>query len=199
LLSCASSRSRASSHRHSLLYRPATLYVRICVSQCISDRTDALASEQLQIQGLFLVFVSLFATHPALQKVPRSQHRPHHHSRYPNSLFARLSFFALVLALAHKVAQFSSHCPTSSHLLPSPTSSSHILASTKSLTGVIVVGEQQVPGPNGEDGYRFRYLRADHSLLGGLWTGVSEMELKRMRSMVTEEEVVKRAESIYVC
>ena len=157
-----------------------------------------LASEQLQIQGLFLVFVSIFATHPALQKVPRSQHRPHQHSRYSNSLFARLSFFTLVFALAHRVAQSSSHCPASSHLLPSPTLSSRILASTKSLTGVIVVGEQQVPGPNGEDGYQFRYFRADHSLLGGLWTGVSEMEMKRMRSTVTEEEVVKRAESIYV-
>lgn len=150
------------------------------------------------MQGLFLVFIILFATHPILQKVPRSQHRPHPPSRLSDSLIARLSLFALVLALIHNVAQSSTHCPTSSRTLPSPTSTSRILASTQSLTGVIAVGEQEVPGPNGERGYRFRYLRADHSLLGGLWTGVSEMELKRMRSTVTEAEVVKRAESIYV-
>jgi hypothetical protein len=63
---------------------------------------------------------------------------------------------------------------------------------------MISVGEHTIAAPNGAEGYRFRYLRADHSLLGGLWTGVSEMELKRMRSEVTEEEVVQRAESIYV-
>ncbi|GAA5948651.1 hypothetical protein JCM3765_004958 [Sporobolomyces pararoseus] len=148
----------------------------------------------LQLQGVFLIFMALFATHHSLNKVPRSPYRPHPVSR---PLSARILLFALAIGLAHSVATSSTHCPTSLRLVPLPKSSSHILASKKSSTGVIVVGEQEIPGPNGAEGYRFRYLRADHSLLGGLWTGVSEMELKRMRSEVTEDEVVKRAESIY--
>lgn len=151
--------------------------------------------QQLQIHGLFLVFIALFATHLSLHKIPRSHHRPQPTSR---TLLSRIVLFSLALALAHSVASSSSHCPTSPRTLPSPTSTSRIIASEKSLTGTIVVGEQEISGPNGAEGYRFRYLRADHSLLGGLWTGVSENELKRMRSEVTEEEVVKRAESIYV-
>ncbi|GAA5978870.1 hypothetical protein JCM5350_004852 [Sporobolomyces pararoseus] len=148
----------------------------------------------LQLQGIFLIFIALFATHPSLNQVPRSSHR---RQSTPRSLLSRIVLFALAIGFAHIVATSSTHCPTSTRLLPLPTPSSHILATQKSLTGVIVVGEQEIPGPNGAEGYRFRYLRADHSLLGGLWTGVCEMELKRLRSEVTEEEVVQRAESIY--
>ncbi|GAA5876242.1 hypothetical protein JCM16303_007067 [Sporobolomyces ruberrimus] len=153
----------------------------------------------LQLQGIFLVSIALFANHSSLHRVPRSHH---HHNRHQSpsrsrSLTVRLILFAVALALAHFVATSSSHCPTSQRLVPPPTTSSRILASKKSLTGYISVGEQEVPGPNGATGYRFRYLRADHSLLGGLWTGVSEMELRRSGSRVTEEEIVKRAESIY--
>ncbi|GAA6006017.1 hypothetical protein JCM11491_004091 [Sporobolomyces phaffii] len=148
----------------------------------------------LQLHGLFLILVALFATHPSLEKVPRSHHRPH---PAPRSLATRCVLFALALGLAHSVASTSSHCPTSHRIVPPPSKSGHILASTQSNTGVIVVGEQEIPGPNGSSGYRFRYLRADHSLLGGLWTGVSEMELHRMGLDANEVEVVKRAESIY--
>jgi len=50
----------------------------------------------------------------------------------------------------------------------------------------------------------FRFLRADHSLLGGLWVGPSRAELRRVRRRdgrggePDEREVVRRAESIYV-
>ncbi|GAA5891718.1 hypothetical protein JCM6882_006180 [Rhodosporidiobolus microsporus] len=132
----------------------------------------------------------------------------------------RAGIFLTLLTLAHLTALTSTHCPTSrpSALLSLPrsilrTSSSpttpppRILSSRKSLTGWITVGEQTVPGPPGEDGQpqmvEFRYLRADHSLLGGLWVGPSRAQ-KRVESErggrggeVEEREVVAKAETIY--
>ncbi|GAA5928483.1 hypothetical protein JCM1841_003671 [Sporobolomyces salmonicolor] len=152
----------------------------------------------LQTQGLALVAISLFAARAYTPRPPRSRHTSPAQLQQFDSCALRLSIFVGVLALAQLVAQSSTHCPTSPRALPSPTSSSHVLASKKSTTGWVVVGEQSVPGPNGAEGYRFRFLRADHSLLGGLWTGVSELELKKKRlGRVTEEEIVQRAESIY--
>ncbi|GAA5885891.1 hypothetical protein JCM5296_000178 [Sporobolomyces johnsonii] len=152
----------------------------------------------LQTQGLVLVALSLFASRAYAPHPPRSRHTSDTHLQHFDSRALRSSIFVGVLALAQIVAQSSTHCPTSPRALPRPTSSSRVLASTKSTTGWIVVGEQSVPGPKGIEGYRFRFLRADHSLLGGLWTGVSEFELKKKRlGRVTEEEIVQRAESIY--
>ncbi|GAA5973491.1 hypothetical protein JCM21900_001812 [Sporobolomyces salmonicolor] len=152
----------------------------------------------LQTQGLALVAISLFAARAYTPRPPRSRNTSPAQLQHFDSCALRLSIFVGVLALAQLVAQSSTHCPTSPRALPSPTSSSHVLAAKKSTTGWVVVGEQSVPGPNGAEGYRFRFLRADHSLLGGLWTGVSELELKKKRwGRVTEEEIVQRAESIY--
>lgn len=55
-------------------------------------------------------------------------------------------------------------------------------------------------------GQVFRYLRADHSILGGLWVGPARDALREMLSEeigggamdVVEKDVVERAESIYV-
>ncbi|GAA6058915.1 hypothetical protein JCM10212_002867 [Sporobolomyces blumeae] len=151
----------------------------------------------LQAQGVLLVSIALFASHPSLHRLPRSSHR-HVSSTHPVGPTAlRLAIFAAVLAVAHLVAISSSHCPTSRFSLPLSKNTSSILASSHSTTGVIVVGEQEITGPHGKGGYRFRYLRADHSLLGGLWTGPSEIELRAKGKEVTEVEVVRRAESIY--
>ncbi|GJN91173.1 hypothetical protein Rhopal_004191-T1 [Rhodotorula paludigena] len=120
-----------------------------------------------------------------------------------NSLSCKESFrnaSSAVLALAHGVALTSSHCPTSPRALPPG-----ILAARKSVTGWITVGEYVMPGGEGVESGRgdmtFRYLRADHSLLGGLWVGPSRSELKAARRSglgeVSEKEVVRKAESIY--
>ncbi|GAA5929139.1 uncharacterized protein JCM15063_004063 [Sporobolomyces koalae] len=142
----------------------------------------------LPLQGLFLVSIALFARHPALHRIPRSQHRPH---SSPPALLPRFILFALALGLAHIVVRSTSHCGSSS---PIETSTSRVLASRKSLTGIIMVGEHDI---GGGQGYQFRYLRADHSLLGGLWTGISATELRRQGIEPTEQKVVETAESIY--
>lgn len=67
------------------------------------------------------------------------------------------------------------------------------------MTGWISVGEYDVPGPDNNH-LTMRYLRADHSLLGGLWVGRSRTELargKNARQRMTEKEVVRSAESVY--
>ncbi|KAK4054190.1 hypothetical protein OIV83_001216 [Microbotryomycetes sp. JL201] len=71
-----------------------------------------------------------------------------------------------------------------------------VLASQQSVTGRIVTAETE------SRGMRFRYLRSDHSLLGGLWVGPAEDEIRReSRSGSTETEiqhfVLQKAESIY--
>ncbi|KAL7342588.1 S-adenosyl-L-methionine-dependent methyltransferase, partial [Rhodotorula toruloides] len=100
-----------------------------------------------------------------------------------------------ILALAHAVALTSSHCPSSPSTLPPG-----ILASRCSTTGWITVGEHVMPSPDGstERDLTLRYLRADHSLLGGLWVGPSRDMLKMQYGVEpSSEETVRRAESIY--
>lgn len=48
-----------------------------------------------------------------------------------------------------------------------------ILSSMPSVTGRIVVGESlpSIPGASGQYPTSFRYLRASHSILGGVWIG----------------------------
>ncbi|KAK4054676.1 hypothetical protein OIO90_003488 [Microbotryomycetes sp. JL221] len=74
-----------------------------------------------------------------------------------------------------------------------------ILSSQQSTTGTIVTAETD------SRGIKLRYLRADHSLLGGLWIGPAEKEVReriKTHSMTkTDNEVermaLERAESIY--
>lgn len=57
-----------------------------------------------------------------------------------------------------------------------------------------MVGEHETRGQT------FRYLRADHSILGGVWIGAARNELQHETKsiIVDDEEAVRRAESIYV-
>lgn len=142
-----------------------------------------MSNPQLQTLGLSLVALSLLP-----MSVPQ-------HLR-PTKLYHFLLRLSPFLLLAHLVSRTSLHCPTS--LLPKYpiiySNVSRLLASEVSKTGVVVVGEHQVKGET------YRYLRADHSILGGLWVGAAKDALRRERKseMVEEYEVVRRAESIYV-
>ncbi|GAA5926024.1 hypothetical protein JCM10213_007349 [Rhodosporidiobolus nylandii] len=173
----------------------------------------------LQTHGLLLASMALLSPSAS----PNAQHLHVRASRSPSrskssspkppspssslpSFPLRIASLASLLLLAHLTALTSSHCPTSPSSLPPPSSKSRVLSSRLSTTGWIVVGEQSVPVPGGggdEMEMTFRYLRADHSLLGGLWVGPSRWELEREqrarggRGEVTEQEVVRRAESIY--
>lgn len=153
-------------------------------------------SLQLQIHGIVLSALALLSPSSEPRKVPRSSQPPHPtqqiaHSPLPSRLFALVS----LVALAHFAARFSTHCPTS----PATSAETGLLSSRKSVTGWISVGEYDVPGPDG-DALTMRYLRADHSLLGGLWVGRSRTELAYRtgsREPVAEKEVVRNAESIF--
>ena len=56
-----------------------------------------------------------------------------------------------------------------------PSGNVSILSSKQSITGLIVVGET---GPGNESHSRMRYLRASHSLLGGVWTHERAMNVE---------------------
>ena len=117
---------------------------------------------------------------------------PFRGSNLIQSLLGLIPFFLL----AYIMSLNSLHCPTS--LRPNfPTvysNTSLLLASQFSNTGVIVVGEHETRGQT------FRYLRADHSILGGMWIGAARNELQHETKslIVDDEEAVRRAESIYV-
>ncbi|GAA5924080.1 hypothetical protein JCM3775_005590 [Rhodotorula graminis] len=170
----------------------------------------------LQPHGLALCALALLAPRTFLPSARQPRARPHAPPR-PSALdrlaphpLARLALLALVALAAHRVAQSSAHCPTSpAHALPQG-----VLAARKSVTGWITVGEHTMALPEGASAgagagggagpdTTFRYLRADHSLLGGLWVGPSRDELRRVRRRdgrggePDEREVVRRAESIY--
>lgn len=149
---------------------------------------------QLQAHGLALVLVATTRT---------TLFQP---SATPFSLNPRIRslLLATTAALAVLTSLTSTHCPLSPlrpSFLPALTApKSPILASRKSLTGWITVGEAE------SGGHVFRYLRADHSLLGGLWVGPARKEVidkmiemkVRMWDKVDENAVVGTAESIYV-
>lgn len=85
--------------------------------------------------------------------------------------------------------------PSSPKYIPSH----RLLASRPGTTGRIVVGEFEAKGQ------WLRYLRADHSLLGGLWVGPSrDVIVEEMKAAeaslwdtVDEKAVVERSESVY--
>ena len=93
-------------------------------------------------------------------------------------------------------------CFLSSPFQPSNTVSiptHHLLASRPGVTGRITVGEFQAKGQ------WLRYLRADHSLLGGLWVGPSrDIIIEEMKAAevslwddIDEKAVIERSESVY--
>ncbi|BGP40816.1 hypothetical protein JCM10449v2_004781 [Rhodotorula kratochvilovae] len=131
----------------------------------------------LQAHGLLLCAIALATPHTYAARRPRARATSltlaDRLSAHP---LARLALFGALFALAHLTAQTSSHCPTSPSSLPRG-----VLAAQKSVTGWISVGEYTLPAEEGAPpgDYTFRYLRADHSLLGGLWVGPSRDQLRR--------------------
>ncbi len=80
-------------------------------------------------------------------------------------LLLKSSRIPLVIALILTLFTLSQPPLRSLHLpYTHPSKQLRILSSTASLTGQIVVGESAK--------HKLRYLRADHSLLGGVWMGV---------------------------
>ena len=74
-----------------------------------------------------------------------------------------------------------------------PSGNVTILSSKQSVTGIIVVGEA---GPGDELHSRIRYLRASHSLLGGVWT--KERVMTMDASLVTRDAAGNQlGDSIY--
>jgi hypothetical protein len=147
---------------------------------------------QLQLGGLTFI---LGATVRLKQDSVKGQAFKQH------PLLTRYAFVSLILALS-AASIFASLSPSTvscrSVFRRRSSSTSRILASRRGLTGQIVVGEHE------SQGMRFRYLRADHSLLGGLWIGPAKDALLASSggSHLTEEELeirgVETAESIYV-
>ncbi|GAA6002921.1 hypothetical protein JCM10207_001898 [Rhodosporidiobolus poonsookiae] len=167
----------------------------------------------LQAHGLLLSAFALFspftAAPPPSRSRPPSPPRPRkiapappRHPR-PASLSTRFCAFLAFAALAQLTALTNTHCPTSlasAPLGPRELPTVRVLAAEKSLTGWITVGEQLVQMPGSELKMEFKYLRADHSLLGGLWTGPNRYELQKKVAAgeeVSEIEVVRTAETIY--
>lgn len=78
-------------------------------------------------------------------------------------------------------------------------SPNRILARRQSVTGLVIVAEHTVA----ETGEEFRYLRCDHSLLGGLWTGptrrmiIEQAKGSSLDETELEKRVTDQAESIY--
>ncbi|KAM0748557.1 hypothetical protein T439DRAFT_327816 [Meredithblackwellia eburnea MCA 4105] len=149
----------------------------------------------LQIHGVVLILLATFRTSLFTGR-----------TRTSLPLLSRHLILAFTLVTILLTSLTSTHCPASPlrPLLPLPsltlnTTESRILSAKKSLTGWIVVGEHTARG------HEFRYLRADHSILGGLWTGPAREEvIKMMEEMkvslwekVDENAVVGTAESIY--
>lgn len=101
--------------------------------------------------------------------------RRQHDLDEPLSAVSSSWFFRLVILTVPALLWLSK-----SPLLPQPLSEPYthpnlplrILSSTPSVTGRIVVGEfLPVPGASGQYPTSFRYLRASHSILGGVWIG----------------------------
>ncbi|CAH7669562.1 hypothetical protein PPACK8108_LOCUS4195 [Phakopsora pachyrhizi] len=86
---------------------------------------------------------------------------------------------------------------------PNSTGSYKLLARRSSLTGLILVGELQPAG----EGSELRFLRCDHSLLGGIWIGPARRAVRarlakdHLSSLTSGEELeiqaTREAESIY--
>lgn len=166
---------------------PECWTVGICASERGCLPLISATFPQLQLGGLALVLTALSTSCASTFLYS------HPHSFTERT---RVVLLALTVTLLYSTSFLSPHCPLSTlsgttlSTLTTPTT--RILASRKGPTGWIVVGEKESKGMS------FRYLRADHSLLGGLWVGHSRKVLEAEGELVTEEEVVQRAESIYV-
>ena len=91
-----------------------------------------------------------------------------------------------------------------SHLVSQPRGAAYshpsyplrILSVERSVTGLIVVGQGQIVQPSEHDSgsaHTIRYLRASHSILGGVWVSAADTEL----SAAADERASVLGDSIY--
>jgi len=129
---------------------------------------------QLPIQGSILIALALFTPRlPAIAGVPRAE--------VPVLPKRQKKLVLTVSTLLVLPVLFS--FPHLGH------ATGRVLASRRGVTGRIVVGEEL-----SSNGRWFRYLRADHSILGGVWLGEEGVQ-----GLTKQEEKTKLAkgESIY--
>lgn len=143
-----------------------------------------------------LAWVSYFSSSPAAQskksqKKSKNFKAPVQKSRNP-LVYAALLLLAIPSQLPFLQSQVLKH-PLSAPYTH-PTAPLRILSSTESITGLIVVGEGD-PSLNGA-APSLRYLRASHSLLGGVWIGKSVATLDG-REPGTDSHGTPIGDSIY--
>lgn len=113
----------------------------------------------------------------------------------------RIFFFNILLVIAGIVIPFL-RAPTLPRPLlkpyTHPTYPIRILSSVQSTTGLIVVGEALPPTADQEITaiHSLRYLRASHSLLGGVWIG-DKVATKDDAAPAVDEEGTPLGDSIY--
>jgi hypothetical protein len=118
--------------------------------------------------------------------------------RFQSSSFQTLIFLIGFGAIAHSVIK---HLPFSNFLPLHPPPTLRILESRRSLTGHIVIGEISNT-PQGDElevlRNTVRFMRADHSILGGLWIGHSRLGYQdRFGTTPKNDEDVLWTETIY--
>ena len=102
----------------------------------------------------------------------------------------RTSYLPLLIPLVPSLLALSTY-PLMPLALPyvNPSGLLRVLSSTPSVTGRIVVAEDYKHG--------FRFLRADHSLLGGVWIGNKAVLKDRDSVMVVAQDGANIGDSIY--
>ncbi|EGO27683.1 hypothetical protein SERLADRAFT_367251 [Serpula lacrymans var. lacrymans S7.9] len=118
-----------------------------------------------------------------------------------SSVLFRVIAPAVLLPLLFLIVP-SLRSPTLPHPLvgqySSPSYPLRILSSIHSITGIVVVGELLPPPPSQDitSAHSFRFLRASHSLLGGVWIGSKVMTMNDALPMV-DEQGTPLGDSIY--
>ena len=108
-----------------------------------------------------------------------------------------------VLILLAAIILPSARAPTLRHPLSQPydhpTYPLRILSSVQSVTGIVVVGEALPPtgGQHITAVHSMRYLRASHSLLGGVWIG-DQVTTTNDAPPVNDSEGTPLGDSVYV-
>lgn len=120
-----------------------------------------------------------------------------------------MKIVTLALALAAPVLSYSNPITLRKPLstpYTHPTQPVRILSSVQSTTGVIVVGEslkrsEHAPPLDPADPYAViqeaRYLRADHSILGGVWIGSKAQSMDGKNAVATDAAGTPLGDSIY--
>lgn len=117
-------------------------------------------------------------------------------SRVSQALFVSLLYPALLFLTYNQPPTRVLTLPYTPPLSPEV----RILHSAPSLTGQLVVGENRmtnVPGGDGGLGMAFRYMRVDHSLIGGTWLAVPGSRMDDTTPPVFDETGIELGDPIY--